>query len=118
MRPGTLRRSLAPRAQPEDGGGKDPEQPAENRSGEDDPDQRRVAGADHPTQLHLSRIRDDERNQDDEQPYEAERAGVEAGATAVSSQTVAARLGGRVRGQRLRVVRFDLHSRSSLVDEL
>ena len=58
----------------------------------------------------------DECNQDDEQRHEADRPGVEAGLTAVSPQTVAERLDRRRRGQRFRVVRFELHLRSSLVD--
>jgi len=74
-----------------------------------------MAAADHPTQLHLPRIRDDERNQDDEQRDQADRPGVEAGAAAVSSEAIAACLG-RVRGQCFRLGRFDLHLRSSLVD--
>jgi hypothetical protein len=114
--PHALRRWPAPRAQSEDFAREDSQQPAENCGREDDPDQRSIAGADHPTQLHLPGIREDEGNQDDEQRDEAHRPGVEAGATAVSSQTVAAFLGSGVCGHRSGLVRFDLHLRSSLVD--
>jgi hypothetical protein len=101
-------RSPAPCAQSEDLAREDSQQPTENCSREDDPDQRSMTGADHPTQLHLPRIRDDERNQDDEQRDEANCPGVEAGTAAVSSQAIAAWLG-RVRGQRLSLMRFDLN---------
>jgi len=51
-----------------------PKQPAEHGADEDDPDERSVARADDPAQLHLARVRHGERDHDDEQRYEEEAA--------------------------------------------
>ena len=82
----------ASRAETERDAGNDPEEPAEHCARDDDPNERGVSGADHPAELHLARVGNDEGNQYDEQCHETERQRVEPGATAVSSQPFDARL--------------------------
>src|SRR5690242_17054272 len=76
----------APCPQAEDDARRDAQQPADHRAREDDPDQRRVAVADDPAQLHLPGVGDHERDQDDQKRYESERPGIEPGVMAVSAK--------------------------------
>jgi hypothetical protein len=51
--------------EPKGDAGCDPEQPTEHGAREDDPDERGMACAEHPAELHLPRVGEDERDQDD-----------------------------------------------------
>src|SRR5919198_139831 len=57
----------------------EPREPAEERGDDDDPDQRRVARADDPADLHAARVGHDQRDEDDEERREQERPSVKPG---------------------------------------
>src|SRR5437867_13224192 len=56
-------RVLSSRPKAEDRGRQDPQQPAEDRRGEDDPDERLMCRAEHPAHLDVTRVGDDEPDQ-------------------------------------------------------
>src|SRR5581483_4288823 len=107
------RGSPAPGTHAEDDARDDAQKPTEHGAREDDPDERGVAAAGYPAQLHLTRVRDHECDQDNDERHQTERQAVEPGAVAVSAEPFPARLDTFGVRQDLLRMRFDLH-RSSL----
>jgi hypothetical protein len=76
-------------APPENHAGHDACEPADNRGGQNDPDERLARRAKYPAHLDFARVGDDESDQDHKQRYEYERPGVQARAASAASQPLA-----------------------------
>ena len=81
-----------PRAPAEDHAGNEPKQPPEDRSEDDDPDERHRRRTDHPAELDLMRVGNRERDQADEQRDGGERVEVQASPMSLAAKALAARL--------------------------